>query len=124
REIMAKLRTSLPAGEKVEWKGLSVETDNRWLQEKLNEYEKESTPARRATILTEIGERLSSIEQKLNELENPPASNRTKDEEKQKLGEILSREEYQKPQKKEKSYIEWLLEKIAAFFEKESPKPN
>jgi hypothetical protein len=124
RETLAELRQSLPASEKIEWKGASVETNNKWLQDKLNEYERENAPAQRAAILTEVSERLSSIGQKLDELENPSASNRTKDEDKRKLGEILSREEYQKPQEKQKSFIERILDKIAGWFRREAPTPN
>lgn len=124
RETLAELRLSLPATEKVEWKGANVETNNKWLQDKLNEYENENATAKREAILTEISERLASIGQKLDELENPSASNRTKDEDKRKLGEILSREEYRKPPEKEKSFIERLLDKIAGWFRSEAPTPN
>ncbi|MET0752156.1 MAG: hypothetical protein ABWZ66_02235, partial [Pyrinomonadaceae bacterium] len=124
RETLVELRQSLPATEKVEWKGASVETNNKWLQDKLNEYEKETAPAKREAILTEISERLASIGQKLDELENPSASNSSKDEDKRKLGEILSREEYRKPPEKEKSLIERILDKIAGWFRSETPTPN
>jgi hypothetical protein len=124
REKLAELRKTLPATEKVEWQGTSVEANNKWLQEKLDFYEREKNSSTRSAILIEISERLTSIEQKLNELENPSASNRTKDEDKRKLGEILRREEYQKPEIQEKSYFRKLLEKILEWFGKKSPRPN
>ncbi|HEX8638323.1 MAG TPA: DUF4129 domain-containing protein, partial [Pyrinomonadaceae bacterium] len=57
-------------------------------------------------------------EEKLAELENATAADRTKDEDKQKLAEILRREEYQKPEQKEESlaqrwwraFTDWLAE--------------
>jgi hypothetical protein len=124
RERLAELRKTLPATEKVEWQGTSVEANNRWLQEKLDLYEREKDSSTRSAILIEISERLTSIEQKLNELENPSASNRTKDEDKRKLGEILRREEYQKPEIQEKSYFRKLIEKILEWFGKKSPRPD
>ena len=47
KEILAELRKSLPATENVEWKGNKVETDNKWLQDRLDDYDKERTPAKR-----------------------------------------------------------------------------
>ena len=120
REILAELRQSLPS-EKIEWRGSVVETDNKWLQDSLNNFEKETNPAKRQTILNGITERLSAIEQKLDELENPSASNRSKDEEKRKLSEILSREEYRKAEKQEESFIQKLIKKIKAWFAREAP---
>jgi hypothetical protein len=122
RENLAEIRQNLPIGEKVEFNGTSVEANNQWLYDKLDEYEKNSS--KRTAIFTEIGERLSAIEQKIDELENPSASNRSKDEEKRKLGEILNREEYKKPAEEEKSFIERILDKIAEWFQREAPSPN
>lgn len=120
REILAELRQSLPA-EKIEWRGSVIETDNKWLQDSLNSFEKETNPAKKQTILNGITERLSGIEQKINEFENPSASNRSKDEEKRKLSEILSREEYRKAEKQEESFIQKLIKKIKAWFTREAP---
>lgn len=121
RQTLRQIRTQIPASEKIEWQGAEIETNNRWLAEKLNEFEKEpGNSANGKAILTEIGERLAAIEQKLKELENFSAQTRTKDEDKSKLAEILRREEYQKPQEKEESlfqklyrrFMEWLREKF------------
>lgn len=124
REIFTKLRQILPETEKVEWKGTSIETNNKWLQDSLIEFEKDETSSsQRTTILTGISERLSAIEQKINELENPAVSNRTKDEDKQKLNEILNREEYKKPEPKESLY-ERIMNKIAEWLSKTVPHPD
>jgi hypothetical protein len=123
-EIITQLRQSLPAAEKVEWKGNSVETNNRWLHDKLSEYEKDKDVSKREAILNEISERLATIRQKLDELEKPAASNRTKDEDKRKLGEILRREEYQKPEKQEKGFIRRMWEKFLEWISQEAPRPD
>jgi len=121
KEIMTELRRSLSKTENIEWQGGKVETDNEWFFEKLDEYEKEKNPEKRQTILLGISERLTSIEQKINELENPPAANRSKDEDKRKLNEILSREEYRKPEQKEESLIQRIIRKIQEWFRRKAP---
>ncbi len=124
RQTLADIRKNLPVSERVEWQGTSIETNNQWLHDELVEYEKEKQSAKRFSILTAISERLQAIELKINELENPSASNRTKDEDKQKLGEILNREEYQKPEQKEKSWIQRFIERIMEWFSREAPDPS
>ena len=124
RETLKKIRALLPASEKVEWQGATIETNNRWLIENLNKFEQ--TPEsddKRWDVLTEAGERLEAIEQRLNELENPAAT-RTKDEDKQKLAEILRREEYQKPAERKESLAEKIQRKILEWLAKLFPRPE
>lgn len=124
RQTLAGIRKDLPVSEKIEWQGTSIETNNQWLHDQLQDYENEKDPAERLAILSGIKERLWALELKINELENPAVSSRTKDEDKQKLGEILNREEYQKPEQKEKSWFQRLLERIRDWFRSESPNPK
>lgn len=121
-EKIAVLQRALPATETVEWQGGKIETDNNWLQERLDEYEKEQNSAKRQTILLGIKERLLAIEQKISELENPSVGKRSKDEDKRKLSEILKREEYQKPEQQQESFIQRILRKIREWFRSEAPK--
>lgn len=129
RETIKEIRRNLPGAENIEWQGATVETGNQWLIDKLEAYEKEPiNSSKRKMILTEIGERLDALEQKLAESENPAASSRTKDEDKQKLSEILKREEYVKPEQLEETWIqslirrfrEWLNEKMPESGQRES----
>lgn len=116
KELFDEIRKNVPATDKIEFQGISIETQNQWLNEKLDAYLKEpKNSANKLIILTEISERLESLDSKLKELENPSNSVRSKDEDKQKLAEILRREEFQKPQKKEKEpsiFEKWLTEFI------------
>ena len=110
-EVIAHIRRVLPPAEKVEWQGGSVETANQWLFARLEEFQNEDDSAKRGVILTGINERLTSIAREVDLLQKANASNRTKDEDKQKLAEILQREEYQKAQAKEESIFQrWLRE--------------
>jgi len=125
RDILTKIRKSVPVNEKIEWQGASIETNNQWLFDALGRIEKEpaDSPKRKA-ILTEISERLDALEQKFEELESFSAANRTKDEDKQKLAEILRREEYQKPEKPEESLFQKLYRKIVEWLASFFPRPN
>lgn len=125
REFLTEATQLLSAEEKIEWQRTIVETDNRWLAEKIEEYKNASKNAVKQTaILTEIYERLDAIEQKINQLENPVASSRTKDEDKQKLAEILRREEYQKPETQEESLFQKIYRKALEWLANMLPRPN
>ncbi len=106
-----EIQQIVPAGGKIEWPGGIVTTDNQWLKTQLDAFAAESDKTKRGAILTGIGERLSAISETVGELERAAASELTKDQDKQKLGEILRREEYQKPQTKEESLVQkWIRE--------------
>lgn len=110
---IAKIRTALPDSERIEWQGTVVETGNQWLKINLDAFADEPLNSpKREKILLEINERLASLSAKLKEIEASSASARSKDEEKQKLAEILSRQEYQKPEKEEKSLFEKWYEAV------------
>lgn len=125
RRALAEIRAAVPASEKIDWQGAAIETNNRWLIDNLDEFEKESKKsAKREAILTEVGERLEAIEQKLTEPENSSASTRTKDEDKRKLAEILRREEYLKPEKPEESLFQKAWRKIKEWLRGLLPQPQ
>lgn len=115
-DVVARIRKALPAAEKIEWKGTVAETGNQWVHDRLTEFQGEKDKAKRSIILAGIAERLAALEAKLKELAEASISNRTKDEDKQKLAEILRREEYQRVEQKEESlfqrwsreFLEWL----------------
>lgn len=122
---LTKIRKSLPASEKIEWQGASIETNNQWLRQNLDEFEREPQASpKRQIILTSISERLAALAQKIEELENSPAQNRAKDEDKQKLAEILRREEYQKPEKLEESIFQKIYRKIMEWLANFFPRPD
>ncbi|HLM03304.1 MAG TPA: DUF4129 domain-containing protein [Pyrinomonadaceae bacterium] len=113
REKLANVRAALKPTEIVELQGARFEADHGWILARLKAFEEEPLLARRQTIVGEIVNRLEAVEAKLDELEKQEISNRAKDEDKQKLEEILRRAEYQKPEEKEKT---WLEKSIDSFF--------
>ncbi len=125
RENVAEIRQMVPKNEKVEWRGTTIETDNGWLHEKLDVFEKVSEDApKRELILNEIYERLDSIKIKFEDLEKHAAETRSKDEDKRKLAEILRREEFQKPTVKTESLFKQILREIWQWVRALFPKPN
>jgi hypothetical protein len=124
-EILTEIRKSVPPSEKIEWQGTSIETNNGWLKQNLDEFDREpQASAKRRVILTSISERLAALYQKLVELENPSDVSRAKDEDKQKLAEILRREEYRKPEKEEESLFQKIYRKIAEWLASFFPRPD
>ncbi|MDQ3710863.1 MAG: hypothetical protein M3388_01385 [Acidobacteriota bacterium] len=125
RETLREIRAKVPASEKIEWQNASVETNNQWLIDNLVRFEKEPRESpKRSQILIEIIERLDALDKKFDELENPSAQNRTKDEDKQKLAEILRREEYQQAEEKQESFFQKLYRKLIEWLAEFLPRPN
>lgn len=122
RATLTKIRQSLPESEKIEWQGASIEVDNRWLAESIDALEKDS--AKRTEILTGISERLDALAGKIEELENPPRFNQTKDEAKLKLTEILRGEEYQKLEKEAESIFQKIYRKVVEWLKSFFPQTD
>ena len=120
-ETIAELRRLVPATEKVDWEGGSIETDNRWLHDELETLAQEKDAARRRAKMAAIGERLQAIAEKIDELKKAQAGARTKDEDKQKLAEILRRAEYQKPPPPEESLFQRWYRKVLEWLSKSLP---
>lgn len=123
RELVAQAGKTLPATEKVEWKGGSIETANQWLFAQLAAFQNEQDSTKRGVILTGINERLSAITQQIDELEKPAGTGPTKDDDKQKLAEILKRQEYQRAQPKEESLFQRWMREFTEWLAKVFPQP-
>ncbi len=125
REVYEELPEIFPAKQIIEWQGGSIETENEWLINKFTSFKdlKKDAPER-AQILVEMYERLDAVERKINELENATASNRAKDEDKQKLAEILKREEYAKPQEQGESFIAGNYRRFINWLKSLFPEPD
>lgn len=124
-EKVAELRSLVPRSEKVDSSNGTIEVDNAWLAATLDELAAETKESNRLSLLWSIDQRLGAISESVNELLLAEAAARSKDEDKQKLAEILQRPEYQKAQPKEESlfqkwwreFIDWL----ARVFPRTSP---
>ena len=113
----ADIRRLIPESEKIEWDGTVVETDNRWLHEALDSFADESGPSdNREQLLTAIHNRLEAIENKIGELVSRQAAARSKDQDKNKLAEILRREQFQKPEAEQESLFQRIVAAIKKWF--------
>ncbi len=116
RALVRSIERDVPANETIELPGGSVETDNKWLHAKLKELSDQTDGSKRTAILSEVSERLLAITVAVEIRQKASAKARSKDEDKQKLAEILGREEYRKPEPKAESrmekwwreFLEWL----------------
>ncbi len=108
----ADLRKILPATVKVDSPSGTLDVSFEWLHSKLDAFDKTSDLQEQAFLLTEIEERLTAAAWSHNEYETASARALSKDEEKQKLNEILSREEFQEPEQPKESLLEQWLMKI------------
>ena len=124
-ELFTSVRNLLPAEESVSTSSGDVKTNNRWFADRLKAAEDEKDLTKRAEILNEIEGRLAAIGVEMQLLLNAEVSDRSKDEDKRKLSEILSRPEYQKPAPKEpeesalsrwiREFLQWLEQYLPRF---------
>lgn len=123
-EVFATVRKLIPAEERLTTPAGEIETNNRWFAERLKAAEDEDDFTKRAEILNEIDGRLAALGVELQELQEAAAAERSKDEDKQKLAEILSRPEFQKPAPKppEESLISKWIRQFLQWLEPHMPK--
>jgi hypothetical protein len=117
RAAVNKVRELVPAEETIEWDGGRVRVNNAWLFEELKKYE----GTWEAESLDRINQRLSALEDRLNELGAQTSTvTHSKDTEKARLEAILRREEYgEKPP--EKSLWERFKEWLSSLFPSRNP---
>lgn len=89
--------------------------DTSWVMSDLDKVDNEDTTDRSAVLLTGLRERFVGLRMAIDEKSKASAAGPTKDTDKQKLNEILKREEFQKPKAEEgllarlwRELIEWL----------------
>jgi len=124
KSFTSQLRRDFPSSERIEWEGGVVETSNDWLLDRAHDLDRSTSPKEHLPVIVAIREHLAAISFKLEELRTAAASERTKDEDKRKLAEILRREEYQKPQEKQESLFQTLFREFMEWLDSVFPKPN
>jgi len=121
-ESLADIKKSFPPRITISSaENLNFEIDNSWLLKKLDEIEATQDKKRDQKILETIYD-LMQIQESINEVKQQKNSNLSKDEEKRKLEEILKRPEFAKPEKKEKSSLEELINKFLNWLESLIPR--
>jgi len=93
-QTIRQVQTLLPATETVEARGAVVKIDNSWLHQEIDRYNADAS-SEQYDILLRITERLAAIDERLEELERPPAgTSASKADNGARLAEILKRPEY------------------------------
>lgn len=123
-ETLTRIRGILPLTAAVESANTRFDADHGWLFARLKTFENEPSLPKRQTILNELVERLAAVEYKILELENQEmaAALRAKDEDKRKLGEILNRPEYRKPEEKRENFLQKAWRDFWEWLDKVFPK--
>jgi Domain of unknown function (DUF4129) len=117
RTSLQKIRNDFLKVEKVEINNVSVEVDNTWLKETLAELDKTDIEINDFdTLITEATNKLTTLDSKLDEVEKQTIGSRSKNEDKQKLEEILSRNDYRKAVEEKEKEKSWLQEQLDAFW--------
>jgi len=124
KEKALKIMEMVPATQKVEWPGGVIDTDNKWLGEALGEFSLELATPKGKGILIGISERLQAIDNAVGEFQAGAATKTSKEQDKQKLAEILSRDEYQKPAEQGESLFQKWLTKLLEWLAKFLPGPS
>jgi uncharacterized protein DUF4129 len=116
-ETVRGVRNLLPPNEEVEANGKTILVDNAWLHPELDRYLADKA-AGRYELLRSITDRLKAIDDRITDLERPPAGQaESKEEAGRKLAEILSRPEYARKIKQESAltrlirrFLKWLAD--------------
>lgn len=83
-----------PANEEIYYRDTKVPVDNTWIAKEASAFARETDPVQKKVIIVSIGERFQAIAVQVSGLEYLEGRSTTKDEEKQRLAGILSKEEY------------------------------
>lgn len=123
-EKLAQIRVLIPKTEQLEWPGGHVETDNQWLHTETSNFENEADGAKRKDLLLGMDERLLALTKSVGEIQNPTAEAPSKDQNKQKLAEILRRVEFQKPEAQGESLFQKWWREFLEWLDRVFPKPG
>lgn len=128
---LARIPTYIPAQDEIEYKDFSITVDNEWIGKSKRTYDSENDPEEKKKVLKSVSERLEAIAIKLRDLKNAKSRGASKDEEKQRLAEILNREEYNPAEIEDegpvakfyRSIVEWLRSLFPAMEPVDPQKP-
>lgn len=121
KEVFEEIVLMLPDQETIDVFGADLEVNNTWIADEVEKYKEKTEEKEKRQIARGISEQLEAIELLIYELEESSQRSVTKDEEKQKLAEILKREEFQKTVNEEKSLIDRFLVWLDKLLKRQKP---
>ncbi len=128
QELLDELVAAIPREEEVEHQGVVTNVNNVWLHEAVKKFASETNGKKLSRVISSIQERFETMLVAAQNLKEATARKTSKDEEKQRLAEILRREEYGTAEVQEKSpaarFYDAIVEWINSLFPKRTPVPN
>ncbi|MBX3281916.1 MAG: DUF4129 domain-containing protein [Acidobacteria bacterium] len=116
--LLGMIETSLPAQEKIDDAGTTIQTDYAWLHNTIREYRAAKDLEVRRKKIASISAQLGAIEQSVNELVAATGTGPTKDADKEALEKILKRDEYKSVEPQESPltkmfnrFVDWLFKR-------------
>ncbi len=106
-ERMNAVKRLLPANEEIELDGVLVRVDNSWLHEAIDNVTRDADGdiEQRHSMLSEIADRLTILQHRVNEAQKQNAS--AMQDKRERLENILARPEYQPEEKRESIIQKW-----------------
>ncbi len=123
-ESLVELRLLLPKSERIDIPGGTIETENSWFAVSLDNFAAETDETKRTEILNSIVERLKAIQTGIDDLNAATTAEQSKDQDKQKLAEILRRQEFQKPEPKGESLFQKWWRQFQEWLARQMPAPS
>ncbi len=131
QDLAERITELVPESEKIETAGGTIETDNRWLAAKLKTVQETEDRGEKTAILAAISGRLAAIADEADSTHYMESSAATKDQNKQRLENILKRPEYAPAEESEENFIqravrqfwEWLMNRGPATDRSSMPAP-
>lgn len=118
RLLFKEIRRIIPPTQKVQSGDSEIEINNAWLEHDLQTLEAMTAKGEnRSQFLRQTTEKLGAVRDRLDELLAAQTADRSKNENKQKLDEILRRPEFQKPEEKEKSVLDRWMEALEKWLQ-------
>ena len=114
KKMTGRVKSSLPAKERVEWGAGFIEVDNSWLHQTLEALETEEDDKKIAAGMRAAAGRLRALEARLRELDASAPADLDRDAERGRLNSILRRPEFDRQAPRQQGALERMIE---GFFE-------
>jgi hypothetical protein len=120
---IVRVKSTIPETEQIEWDGITTTADNRWLHRELEKFGS-STADEDRKLVNAISQRLQSIDERITEIKNANTTGASKEQSRQRLAEILKRQEYAKNASQPSAFrklLRDLLKWLEGLFPKQQP---
>jgi hypothetical protein len=120
---ISRVKSTIPETEQIDWDGITTTVDNRWLHRELEKFGSSSDEEDRK-LVSAISQRLQSIDERMTDIKNANTSGSNKEQSRERLAEILKRQEYAKHASKPsalRQLIRDLLKWLEGLFPKSKP---